>query len=162
MNNEAYFKILDLERSGGSKEALKLLLQLAEENHPMALLDLSIRYLSVEGFAYPVEHIEPDAEKSEKLALKAKGLIETASNNGDGEAMRMLASFYMGHWHPIYEKSNLMAEQLLLKSIEAGCYFAANELATFYLSKDIEKAKYYYQMASNHDCRVIYHEELET
>jgi hypothetical protein len=50
----------------------------------------------------------------------------------------------------------------LLKAFEAKCYFAANDLATFYQGSDLEKAKYYYQQAEHHDSRVIQNSNLET
>lgn len=111
---------------------------------------------------YPVEEIPTDKKKSEELAVMAKEQLEQLSATGDGEAMRMLASIYFGHWHPVHEKSIEKAEKLLLKAYEANCYFAANDLATFYLGRDIEKAKFWYQEAEWHHCRVIYDDRLET
>ncbi len=40
---------------------------LAQAEDPLALLDLSARYYSIEGYAYPVKEIAPDEEKSEAL-----------------------------------------------------------------------------------------------
>lgn len=80
----------------------------------------------------------------------------------DGEAMRMLAYCYFGHWGPYLEKNIEQAEKWLLKAYLAKCYASANDLATFYQDSDIEKAKYYYQEAEKHDCRVIYNPRLET
>lgn len=162
MKNEAYLTILEIERAGETSKALSMLKQLAKEGDALALLDLSARYYSIEGYAYPVEAIETDHKKSEELAVKAKGKLEKLSNEGSGEAMRMLASTYLGHWNPILEKSFEKAESYLLKAIEAKCFFAANDLATYYQGSNIEKAKYYYQMAEKHNCRVIYNENLET
>jgi hypothetical protein len=76
--------------------------------------------------------------------------------------MRMLASTYFGHWHPIHEKSVDEGERWLLRAYEAKCYFAANDLATFYQGSDVEKAKFYYQEAERHGCRVIHNDRLET
>lgn len=44
----------------------------------------------------------------------------------------------------------------------AKCYCAANELATFYVGSDLEKAKFWYQEAERHNCRVIQDDRLET
>ncbi|MDH4149632.1 MAG: hypothetical protein OEW79_07125 [Betaproteobacteria bacterium] len=162
MNNEEYFKVSELERAGRTKEGFALLTKLVEEGHPLALLDLSARYYSTEGYAYPVERIPTDLAKSEELAVLAKQELERLARDGDGEAMRMLASTYFGHWHPVHEKSVEKAEELLLKAYEANCYFAANDLATFYSGSDLEKAKFWYKEADKHDCRVVHDQRLET
>lgn len=65
-------------------------------------------------------------------------------------------------WHPVHEQSIEKAENLLLNAYEANCYFAANELAIFYLSRDIKKAKFWYHEAERHHCRVIHDDRLET
>jgi TPR repeat protein len=161
MDNEEYFKVSELEQAKKTKEGFALLLRLVEEKHPLALLDMSTRYYSTECFVYPVEDVPTDEKKSEELALIAKEKLEQLSAAGDGEAMRMLASIYLGHWHPVHEKSVEKAEQLLLKAYEANCYFAANDLAIFYIGSDIEKAKFWYQEAERHDCRVIHDDRLE-
>lgn len=162
MNTEAYYKVMEIERAGEIEKALSMLKELAREGDALALLDLSARYYSVDGYAYPVESIDPDHTKSEELLLRAKERFEELSSEGSGEAMRMLASIYFGHWGPFLEKSVEKAEQYLLRAIEAKCFFAANDLATFYQGSNIEKAKYYYQMAEEHNCRVIHNEDLET
>jgi len=162
MNTEEYYKVLDIERSGETAIALDMLKQLAQEGDALALLDLSARYYSVEGCVYPVEPLKPDHAQSEKYFFMAKKRFEELSASGSGEAMRMLASMYFGHWGPYINKSIEKAEELLLKAIEAKCFFAANDLATFYQDSDKEKAKYYYQMAEEHNCRVIQNDELET
>ena len=162
MDNEEYFKVSELERAGKTKEGLALLKRLVDEGHPLALLDMSTRYYSTEGFAYPVEKIPTDYKKSEELAVLAKEKLEQLSTAGDGESMRMLASTYFGNWHPIHEKSIEKAEKLLLKAYKANCYFAANDLATFYIGSDLEKAKFWYQEAERHNCRVIHDDKLET
>lgn len=162
MDNEQYSKVLELERSGKPKEGFALLLKLAEEGCPLALLDMSNRYYSTEGFAYPVEAVSADEKKSEGYAILAKKKLEELSDAGDGEAMRMLATTYFGFWHPVYEKSIEKGEELLLKAFEAKCYFAANDLSTFYIGSDFEKAKFYYQEADRHNCRVIHDDRLET
>ncbi len=162
MDNEEYFEISDLEQSGKTKEGFALLMKLVSENHPMALLDMSGRYYSTEGFVYPVEDVPVDMKKSEELAVQAKKAFEKLAKKGDGEAKRMLASIYLGHWHPIHEKSLEKAEELLLEAYKVKRYFAANDLAIFYLGSDIEKAKFWYKEAERHDCRVIYDKRLET
>lgn len=162
MDSSEYFRVSGMERSGKTEEGFRLLVKLAEADDPLALLDLSARYFSIEGYAYPVKEIEPDEVKSEELAVKAKNRLLELAHSGDGDAMRMLASTYFGHWHPIHEKSIKEAEKWLLRAFEANCYFAANDLATFYQGSDIEKANYYYQEAERHNCRVIQNDDLET
>jgi hypothetical protein len=162
MDNSEYFKVSELESVGKTKEALALLLKLVDEKDPLALLDMSNRYYSTEGFAYPIEYIPVDMEKSELLAVMAKEELEQLAISGDAEAMRMLASTYFGHWHPIHEKSLEKAEKLLLEAYKANCYFAANDLATFYIGSNIDKAKFWYQEAERHQCRVIYDSRLES
>lgn len=162
MDNDEYFNVLDMERSGEIEEGFLQLEKLAEDGHPLALLDLSARYFSTEGFAYPVKRIDTDEKKSEELAVKAKDRLVELANAGDGEAMRMLASTYLGHWHPVHKKSVMQAEKWLIQAYNAGCYFAANDLATFYQGSDIERAKFYYKEAERHGCRVIQNDDLET
>lgn len=153
--------VLDLEQAGEKERAWQLLNLLAVEEDPLALLDLATRYFSTEGFTYPVHPVEPDRNKSDELATKGKEILERRAEAGDGDAMRILACTYLGHWHPIHEVSIKKAEYWLLKAFDAGCYFAANDLAPFYQEQDIEKAKYWYRMAERHNCRVIYNEKLE-
>ena len=162
MNTDEYYKIMEIERSGETVEALLMLKKLAKKGDALALLDLSTRYYSTEGYVYPVEHIEPDHAYSEELFFKAKESFEKLAADGSGEAMRMLANFYLGAWGPYIERSIEKAETLLLESIEAKNYFSANELASMYLGRDLKKAKYYYQMAKEHDCLVIKNDAFET
>ncbi len=162
MNSEQYFHALDLERAGNTQEGIALLLKLANEGDPLALLDMSNRYFSTEGYTYQVADIKPDEKKSENCAILAKERLIALAEVGDGEAMRMLALTYLGHWHPILEKSIDKAEKLLLKAFDTKCYFAANDLALFYIGSDIKKAKFYYQEAERNNCRVIHDDRLET
>ena len=162
MDNEQYNSVSNLEWNGKVEEGFRLLERLAKEEHPMALLDLSARYWSIEGYAHPVFPLEPDHAKSEELAKRAKKKLEEMAKKKDGEAMRMLAYTYLGHWGPYLEKSIEQAEQWLLEAYDAGCHFAANDLSHFYANSDVEKAKYWYQEAEKHNCRVIYHEQCET
>ena len=162
MDTREYSRALDMEQAGETKEGFSLLVQLADEGHPLALLDMATRYWSTEGFAYPVEAVPHDAKKSEEYALRAKARLEELSGAGDGDAMRMLATTFLGHWHPIHEKSIEKAEQLLLEAYDAKCYFAANDLAALYLFSDLEKAKFWYQQAERHGCRVMHDDRLET
>lgn len=161
MDNQEYFKVLDLERSGKIEKGFSLLVKLAEAGDPNALLDLSTRYYSTVGFTYPIKQIAPNENKSKEFAVKAKHRLTELANAGDGEAMRILASTYFGHWHPAHEKSVEKGEMWLFRAFEANCYFAANDLAVFYQERDIEKAKFYYQEAKRHSCSVIYNEALE-
>ncbi|MBE9489638.1 MAG: sel1 repeat family protein [Bacteroidetes bacterium] len=161
MNNEEYDKITEFERNGKPKEAFDLLKKLCDEGHPMAMLELSMRYYSTEGYVHPVFKIEKDLKLSEELASKGKSKLEELSSLGDGEAMRMLAYTYFQHLSPYLEKSFEKAEMWLLKAFESGCFFAANDLSTFYVNSDLEKAKYWYAQADKHQCRVIYHKECE-
>lgn len=72
----------------------------------------------------------------------------------------MLAYAYLGHLCPHYKDVG-EAEKWLLQAYEAGCYFAANDLHTFYLGSDQEKSKYWYMEAEKRKCRVVYYEEFE-
>jgi len=162
MKTDEYYKIMEIERAGETAEALALLKRLAKKGDALALLDLSTRYYSTEGYVYPVEQIEPDHAYSEELFFKAKESLEELTADGSGEAMRMLANIYLGAWGPYIERSIEKAENLLLESIEANHFFSANELASMYIGRDAEKAKYYYQMAKEHDCLVIKHDAFET
>jgi len=162
MDNEEFNKIFNLEREGSIEEAHKLLLQLVEEKHPMALLELSMRSFSMEGYAHEVHLVETNLELSKELAEKAKIELEILSENGDGEAMRMLAYNYFGYHGHHFEKNVEKAEELLLASYGAGCVFAANELATLYASSDVEKASYWYKLAEIHKVRVVFNPECES
>lgn len=161
MDNKEYFKISSLEQSGKTKEGFALLIKLIGEKHPLALLDMSGRYFSTDGFPHPIEEVPINRPKSEELAIQAKEEFEKLAHKGDGEAKRMLASLYLGHWHPIHEKSIEKAEKLLLEAYKMKCYCAANDLAILYLGSNIEKAKFWYQEAERHNCRVIYNDRLE-
>ena len=72
MDNEDYWLISELERKGEAKKAFELLERLASEDHPMALLDLSLRYFSIDGYVHPVYPLDSDPEKSEALAKSGK------------------------------------------------------------------------------------------
>ena len=76
--------------------------------------------------------------------------------------MRMLGNYYLGLWGLADDKNIDLGEKWLLKAYEANCFFAANDLATFYQSSNIEKAKYYYREAERHNCRVVQNDDLET
>ena len=162
MDNEIFNRISTLEQAGSKKEAHELLLELADENHPMALLELSSRYFSTEGYVNEVFPLEQNLELSEKLATQAKLELEALTKLGDGEAMRMLAYCYLGYHGHYYERNIQKAERLLLASYDAGCFFSANELASFYVGSDIEKAGYWYNLAETHNERVVYHPECES
>lgn len=161
MDNDQYNLVFDLEREGKKEEALKLLQRLADEDHPMALLELSMRYFSTDGYTNPVFPLEPDNVKSEELSKRGKEKLEELAESGDGEAMRILAYIYLGLIGVDFKKSANLGEEWLLKAYKANCYFAANDLACFYQGSDLEKAKFYYQEAERHGCRVIKNTNLE-
>jgi hypothetical protein len=161
MDNDEYFKVSELEHDKKTKEGFALLLRLVEEKHPLALLEMSNRYYATADFVYSVEDIPVDEKKSEELALMGKARLEELSAAGDGEAMRMLAYTYFGYFHPVLEKSIEKAEQFLLQAYEKNNYVAANDLAVFCIGTDLEKAKFWYQEAERHDCRVIHDDRLE-
>jgi len=161
MDKEIFNKVFTLEQIGSKKEAHELLLKLVGESHPMALLELSSRYFSTQGYVNEVFQLEQNLELSEKLATQAKLELETLTKLGDGEAMRMLAYCYLGYHGHYHERNIKTAEKLLLASYDAGCFFSANELASFYVSSDIEKAAYWYNLAEIHNERVVYHPECE-
>lgn len=161
MGNQNFMAVYDLEQAGEPDRAWHLLNELGDAGDPLALLELATRYISTDGFTHPVHRVTPDRRKSDELAIRAKQLLERRAEAGDGDAMRTLACTYLGHWHPLYEVSGEKAECWLLKAFDANCYFAANDLASFYQEQDVEKAKYWYRMAERHNCRVIYSEKLE-
>ena len=161
INYDGWHNVHELDCAGKTAEAFSLLQKLANDSDPFALLELSMRYASTDGYVVPVEPMEQDLAKSQSLAILSKKKFEEYASKGDGEAMRMLANFYMGLWHPVFEKSCEKAEKLLLEAISVGHYFAANDLATYYQGSSIDKAKYYYQLAEEHNCRVVYNKNLE-
>ncbi len=161
LDNKEFNKILGLERKGFKEEAYDLLLHLVQENHPLALLELSSRYISTDGYTHKIFELTQDLELSKKLALKAKSALEDLSNLGDGEALRMLAYTYLGFHGPYHDKCVEKAEKLLLESYNAGCLVSANDLTTLYVWSDIEKAGYWYNIAEKHGVRVILHSECE-
>ena len=154
MDYEEYSQIFELERNGKAEEAYQLLERLADQGHPLALMDLSMRYYSTDGFVYPIFPLEPDKKKSKELEQIAKKKCEELASVHDGEALRMLGYYYLGLWVLAEEKDLDLGEKYLLEAYEANCYFAANDLATFYQGSDIEKAKFYYKEAERHKCRV--------
>ena len=161
MDFEKYLKVSHLENEGKLHEGCALLEELAENRDPMALIELGTRYITTEGYKPEVLEFEKDEEKGRKLINEGKLILEELSEENDGEAMRMLAYLYL-NLLGIHEKSIKKGEHYFLKSYEAGCYFAANDLATFYQGSEIEKAKFYYKEAERHGCRVIENENLET
>lgn len=161
MDNAEFFEIFDLEKAGKSEEAFHLLEKLADLGHPMAILELAMRYFSIEGYVHPVYPIEQDEELSSSLEKRAKEKCEELAALNDGDAMRMLGNYYLGLWGLGKEKNLKLGEKWLVDAYECGCFFAANDLATFYQSSDLHKARYYYQEVTRHSCRVIYHSNLE-
>lgn len=160
MNNEKYLLISGLEKDGKAKEAFELLLSLAGEGHPLAMFDLSSRYYSIEGCWPEPYPVEPDLEKSRVLAASGKLALERLAGAGNGEAMRMLGYYYLGHLAPC-DRDMDEAELWLLRAFEAGCFVAANDLHTFYLGSDQEKSKHWYDQAEKHKCRLVYNANFE-
>lgn len=115
-----------------TEEEFLLLERLSSEGDPLALLDLSVSNSSVEGFPFKGKQITPNLEKSEELTIKAKNRIIELANIGDAKAIRMLAITYLNNWHPVLEKSIEKSEEWLLLAYKEKCYFAANDVATFY------------------------------
>jgi len=161
MNTEEFDRVNRLDHEGKHQEAFDLVCKLSEDNDPMALFDLSIRFWSSDGGWPGVLKIEPDLIKSKEMADSGKRELELLASNNDGEAMRMLGYLYLGHLCP-YHKDINKAEAWLLKSITAECHFASNDLATLYQNSDIVKAKKWYKYAEDHGCRVIQNSSLET
>ncbi|MDP3010521.1 MAG: hypothetical protein Q8N30_15820 [Methylococcales bacterium] len=60
------------------------------------------------------------------------------------------------------EQAGKTQEGFALLTRLAKCYCAANELATFYVGSDLEKAKFWYREAERHNCRVIQDDRLDT
>lgn len=161
MDSERYLKVSELERAGKLEEGLSLLKNLANENDPLALIELGSRHISTDGYSPPVLSIVSNPEKGKDLIERGRRVLEERASKGDGEAMRMLGYYYLGHLCPCERELN-EAETQLLNAFQAGCYFAANDLHTFYLGSDTEKSKLYYKEAERHKCRVVFHEDFET
>lgn len=161
MNIDEFFKVSELESAGKPEEAFALLCHLSDDEHPLAVLELSMRYISTEGFVNNVVQLEPDDELARSMAIRAKILLEKHSLLGDGEASRMLAYTYLGHCGPHFVIDRELALKLLEQSYAQGQYCAANDLAVYFLYKDISKAKYWYWLAEEHGCRVVYHPDCE-
>ena len=140
MNTESYLEVSNLDKLGKHREAFELLVRLADERHPLALLELSSRYLTTEGYSPPVFPLEPDHEKSDSLAKEGEIELRRLADSQDGEAMRMLGYLHLGQLCP-YTKNITEAERWFHRAYKAGCYFAANDLHTFYLGSDIEKGE---------------------
>ncbi len=92
--------------------------------------------------------------------MEGRGELERLAREGDGDAMRMLAYTYLGLLG-VFDKDIRLGEELLLQAFEDGCYFAANDLHTFYLGSDDEKSKFYYNAAKLHGCRVVFYSKFE-
>lgn len=161
MDSERYLKVAELEQAGRLEDGFALLNSLAAENDPLALIELGSRHFSTDGYTPSVLPITSNPEKAQELITLGKLKLEELASTGDGEAMRMLGYFYLGHLC-YCEKNIQLAEKWLLRAFQAGCYFAANDLHTFYLGSDIEKSKLYYQEAERHKCRVVFNEQFET
>ena len=161
MDSERFQKVWELERAGKLEEGLRLLKALANENDPLALIELGSRHITTDGYAPPVLSVGSDPDKGKELIEKGRRVFEEMAAKGDGEAMRMLGYYYLGHLCPC-EKNIQKAEAQLLNALQAGCYFAANDLHTFYLGTNIEKSKHYYKEAESHKCRVVFYEDFET
>lgn len=162
MDMEEYNKVSELERKGEIEKGFTLLQNLANDGHPLALLELGLRFYSTEGYVHPVKSLESNLKECEELLKKGKQGLEKEASLNDGEAMRMLAYTYLGFFSNYLEHDLEKAEEWLLKSYEAGCYFAANDLSTYYLGTDLAKAKFWYQEADKHNCRVIFNDQCET
>jgi len=140
-------------------EAFELLSKLAGNDDPLATIELGTRYLEADWEG--VKILDSDIEKARKLMDQGQTLLQSLANDGDAEAMRMLGYTYLGLLG-VFDKSLSLGEEWLVRSFEAGCHFAANDLCTFYQGSDIEKAKYYYSEAERKGCRVVQNENLET
>ena len=160
MYSEDLDQVNQLDRDGKHQEAFDLLCSLGDNNNPMALFELSSRYYCSESIEPKVLALDSDIDISKKFAESGKKELELMAEE-NGEAMRMLAYLYFGHLCPHYKDVEL-AEMHLKKSISAGCHFASNDLATYYRSIDITKARYWYKYAEEHNCRVIANPELDS
>jgi hypothetical protein len=154
MDCTQYLKVSDLDGEGKCEDAYRLLLKLAAGRDPLALLELSSRNFSTNGYTPPVFALPPDIEKSKSLAREGEQVLLDLAAKQDGEAMRILGNLYLGHFSP-HHKSYETAKDWLHKSFDAGCHFAANDLSVFYSGIDMEKAKYWRQQAVQHGCCVI-------
>ena len=161
MDSTSTSKIWELEKEDKQDEAFELLERLSSNKDPLALIELGTRYICCEGSKPPVKIIPKDEEKGNQLMNEGRAELEKLASSGDGEAMRMLSYTYL-NLLGIFDKDIPLAEEWLLKSFDSGCYFSANDLHTFYMHSDKEKAKYYYDQASHHKCRVVYNKDYES
>lgn len=159
MDCTRFLKVSELDSEGKCEDAYRLLLQLATERDPLALLELSCRNFSTNGFSPPVFPLPPDIEKSKSFAREGEQVLLDLAAEKDGEAMRTLGNIFLGltlPHHPDFAEylDRQKAKEWLLKAFEAGCYFAANDLA-FYFGENIEEAKFWRGQAVQHGCCVI-------
>lgn len=138
MDLTEFADFLELERSGKLHEAKQLLLRLASRGQPLALLELSKHYCQDPGLYVSGR----DTVKSKMLADEAIQTLEELADCGDADAMLYLARVYLGDYGTWCESSEA-AEHWLLKSFNAGCRSAANDLHRFYLDRDHKKSAYW-------------------
>lgn len=150
----------DLDRAGDHDAAMALLTQLGAEKDPMALIELGCRYFSQDGCWPKVKTFPTNEQAGLKLMEEGRRELERLAQDGDGEAMRMLAYTHLGLLG-VFEKDISRGEKLLLEAFEAGCYFAANDLHVLYLGSDDEKSKFHYNAAESHGCRVVFNSKFE-
>ncbi|MGC1510091.1 SEL1-like repeat protein [Ketobacter sp.] len=162
MSAEKFQKVYELEDLGEFKKAFVVLSELADAGYGLALFEMASRLLSPESYVKDIYPKTPDEELSKEYASRAFRALTDEALAGNGESMRMLAYAYLGLSVPFYENDISKGEQWLLNAFDAGCNFAANDLSTFYLGSDLEKAKFWYKQADKHSCRVIYNESCAT
>ena len=161
MDSITYTSIFDLERKGELEQAYQLLMKLTEDKDPLATIELGTRYLEADWKSIGVKELVSDPIKAELLLNEGRNLLVGMSQEGDAEAMRMLGYTYLGLLG-VFERSITLGEKWLVKSFEAGCFFAANDLSVLYKGTNIEKARFYYEEAERHECRVIMDSDLES
>lgn len=153
-------KVCDLDLAGDHDAAMTVLSQLGAEKDPMALIELGCRHFPQDGCWPKVKAFPTNEQAGLELMKEGRRELEKLALDGDGDAMRMLAYTHLGLLG-VFEKDIRRGEELLLQAFESGCYFAANDLHTFYLGSDDGKSKFYYNAAESHGCRVVFNSKYE-
>jgi len=153
-------EVSNLDRMGDHDAAMALLIQLSAERDPMALIELGCRHFPQHGHWPKVTAFTTNEQAGLELMKEGRREIERLVLAGDGDAIRMMAYTHLGLLG-VFEKDVQRGEELLIQAFGAGCYFAANDLHTFYLGSDDEKSKFYYEAAEFHGCRVVFNSKFE-
>jgi hypothetical protein len=84
MDSERFQKVWELERAGKLEEGLRHLKALANENDPLALIELGSRHITTDGYSPPVLSVGSDPDKGKELIEKGRRALEKMAAEGDG------------------------------------------------------------------------------